>query len=190
MITAHPPVSLMKVSGSPGRRRPTVNRWLVQAKPAHSPLGAYAFPITCPSSCVVGRWWGQVAGVDSVGALGLLVYGRLSAIEETSLIGVVGLRQAFCERTNPLVGVVGLRQAHCERTNKPSRRGFMGARSVRTNEQTSASGLCSFVRNVRRARHGASSTRLFVRSQGRRGDDASGGGWKAYGSVALAVWAG
>ncbi len=92
-------VSVLKTAGNLGRRRPTANRWLVQANSVHRQIETYAFPVTCLSARGVGRWSGRVAGVDSVGASGLLV----------------------------------------------------GAGSLRTNEQTSASGLCSFVRIVRRA---------------------------------------
>jgi hypothetical protein len=65
------------------------------------------------------RWSGRVAGVDSVGALGLLVGGRLSANERTNLlVGALAVDGSVAanERTNPLVGALWGRGL-CERTN-------------------------------------------------------------------------
>ena len=45
-------------------------------------------------------WSGRVAGVDSVGALGLLVGGRLFANERTNLLVGALWGQGLCERTN------------------------------------------------------------------------------------------
>ena len=79
---------MLKLAGSLGHRRPTANRWLVQAKPAHRQIETYAFPVTCPSACVGVRWSGRVTDVDSVGALGLLVCGSVSANEQTLSSGL------------------------------------------------------------------------------------------------------